>query len=98
MVTKGNVTGNEPELKSLLEGFGDLPEPRSERTQDHPLLSILRIGLCAVISGADNWVDMASYGKVGGKGCLSYRMGFRHRRPLDGCFGSSIRKPFKNGF
>ncbi len=67
MVTKGNVTVNEPELKSLLEAFGDLPEPRSERTQDHPLLSILRIGLCAVISGADNWVDIASWREGSGE-------------------------------
>jgi predicted transposase YbfD/YdcC len=55
---------DEPELKSLLEAFGDLPDPRSERNQDHRLLSILLIALCAVISGADNWVDIEGYGQA----------------------------------
>jgi predicted transposase YbfD/YdcC len=54
----------ESEVKKLLEAFGDLPDPRSERNQDHPLLSILLIALCAVISGADNWVDIDGYGKA----------------------------------
>jgi len=54
----------ETELKKLIEAFGDLPDPRSERNQDHPLLSILLIALCAVISGADNWVDIEDYGKA----------------------------------
>ncbi len=55
---------DERELKSLLEAFGDLPDPRSERNQDHPLMNILLIALCAVISGADNWVEIESYGKA----------------------------------
>src|SRR5258708_8141485 len=54
----------ESEVKDLLEAFGDLPDPRSERNQEHPLLSILLIALCAVISGADNWVDIEGYGKA----------------------------------
>src|SRR5258708_6414250 len=54
----------ESELKRLLEAFEDLPDPRSDRNQDHALLSILLIALCAVISGADNWVDIEGYGKA----------------------------------
>lgn len=54
----------EAELKNLLEAFGDLPDPRSERNQEHPLMSILFIALCAVISGADNWVEIECYGKA----------------------------------
>jgi len=54
----------ESDLKNLVEAFGDLPDPRRERNQDHPLLSILLIALCAVISGADNWVDIEGYGKA----------------------------------
>ena len=55
---------DERELKSLLEAFGDWPDPRSERNQDHPLMNILLIALCAVISGADNWGEIESYGKA----------------------------------
>ncbi len=52
------------ELKSQLAAFEDLPDPRSERNQEHPLLSILLIALCAVISGAENGVDIEGYGKA----------------------------------
>jgi len=61
--TEGGGTMDESELTSLLDAFGDLPDPRSERNQDHPLMSILLIALCAVISGADNWVHIEEYGK-----------------------------------
>src|SRR5260221_8409473 len=54
----------ESELKELLEAFGDLPDPRSDRNQDHALVSILLIALRSVISGDDNWVDIEGYGKA----------------------------------
>lgn len=52
------------ELTSLLDWFKDLPDPRSERNQDHPLLSIVFIAICGAISGADNWVDIEAYGNA----------------------------------
>lgn len=51
-------------LNSLVDSFRDLPDPRSERNQDHPLLSILLVAICGAISGADNWVDIEAYGKA----------------------------------
>jgi predicted transposase YbfD/YdcC len=54
----------EAELGGLIESFKDLPDPRSERNQDHPLISILLIAVCGAISGADNWVDIEAYGKA----------------------------------
>src|SRR5258707_13930592 len=54
----------EEELNSLLASFKDSPDPRSERNQDHPLLSIIFIAICGAISGADNWVDIEAYGKA----------------------------------
>ena len=44
----------ESELKRLLEAFGDLPDPRSERNQEQPFLSMLLMALCAVIAGVDD--------------------------------------------
>ncbi|HAC18227.1 MAG TPA: hypothetical protein DCF78_06560, partial [Dehalococcoidia bacterium] len=38
--------------------FGDLPLPRVDRTKRHELMDIVAIALCAVICGADNWVDI----------------------------------------
>jgi predicted transposase YbfD/YdcC len=42
--------------------FADLQDPRIDRTRLHDLLDILAIAICAVISGADGWVDIADYG------------------------------------
>src|SRR5207248_1054564 len=37
--------------------------PRVERTKQHQLLPIITIALCAVICGADTWVDVEEFGK-----------------------------------
>jgi predicted transposase YbfD/YdcC len=41
-----------------------LTEPRHERTREHKLLDILVIAICAVICGADNWEDVADFGRA----------------------------------
>ena len=47
---------------TISEHFASLPDPRVERTKLHPLINILSIALCAVLSGADDWVAMEAYG------------------------------------
>ncbi len=42
--------------------FADLPDPRVERTKRHQLLDIIAISVCAVIAGADSFVDIEQYG------------------------------------
>ena len=42
--------------------FADLEDPRSDHTRLHNLMDIVVIALCAVISGAEGWVDIAKYG------------------------------------
>lgn len=49
---------------TLFEHFGDLKDPRVERTRLHQLFDILAIAICAVISGADTWEDIEAYGKA----------------------------------
>jgi predicted transposase YbfD/YdcC len=44
--------------------FETLPDPRIERTKRHQLLDIITIAVCAVLSGADSWVDVELYGKA----------------------------------
>lgn len=51
-----------PQEISFLTHFADLPDPRVERTRLHSLTDILAITLCAVISGAEGWSDIAQYG------------------------------------
>ena len=49
---------------SLTEHFATLDDPRVERTRLHPLLSIVVIAICAVISGAESWDDIADFGEI----------------------------------
>lgn len=49
---------------SISVHFGDLPDPRVERTKEHLLVDILTIGLCAVLCGGEGWTDMATFGQA----------------------------------
>jgi predicted transposase YbfD/YdcC len=52
------------ELESqLIEHFKDLPDPRMVNKCDHLLLDIVMIAICATIAEADNWDDIAAFGK-----------------------------------
>ena len=44
-----------PALESLIAAFGEVPDPRVERTRAHPLVNILIMALLGAISGADGW-------------------------------------------
>lgn len=44
--------------------FADLEDPGVERTKRHSLLASVSIALCAVICGADSWVEVAEYGEM----------------------------------
>jgi predicted transposase YbfD/YdcC len=54
----------EQPLRSISEHFGRLEDPRIERNKLHPLLNIIVIAICAVICGAENWVDVELYGNL----------------------------------
>ncbi len=49
---------------SIPEQFATLEDPRVERTKQHQLLDIITIALCAVICGADTWVDIEAWGQA----------------------------------
>ena len=73
---KGNSLLNEPGQASLSEKrpsvfqsaisdhFGQLDDPRVERTKKHQLQDIVTIAICAVISGANTWVEVELFGKA----------------------------------
>lgn len=42
--------------------FAELPDPRVARTRRHDLLDLLTIALCAILCGADTWVDVERFG------------------------------------
>lgn len=80
----------EADLEGLIETFKDLPDPRRERNQEHPLLSILAIAICGAISGADNWVDIEAYGKAK-QDWLSTWIGLPNGIPSHDTFGRVFR-------
>jgi predicted transposase YbfD/YdcC len=49
---------------TLVDHFACLDDPRVERTRLHPLLSIVVIAICAVISGAESWDDIEEFGEI----------------------------------
>ncbi len=51
-------------LPSIEQHFGDLTDPRVDRTKRHKLIDILVIAICAIIAGADNWEDVEEFGKA----------------------------------
>lgn len=61
-------------LSPFVEHFGSIRDPRVDRTKQHLLLDILVIALCAVISGAEGWEDMETFGRAK-EGWLRERLG-----------------------
>ncbi|MEC4806357.1 MAG: ISAs1 family transposase [Jaaginema sp. PMC 1079.18] len=49
---------------SLWEHFQELEDPRATHLIEHQLLDILALTLCAVICGAESWVEVELYGKT----------------------------------
>ena len=51
-------------LARLSDHFGNLPDPREPALVEHKLLDIIIIAICAVICGADSWVEMEEFGQA----------------------------------
>ena len=77
----------------VAEHFVDLPDCRVERARRHALLDILVIALCAVICGADTFVDIARFGRAK-QGWLQEWLGLElpHGVPSHDTFGRVFAK------
>ena len=47
----------------LIERFLKLEDPRDNRAKRHNLIDVIVIAICAVVCGADSWVDVEMFGK-----------------------------------
>jgi predicted transposase YbfD/YdcC len=54
---------DQPPTTTISVFFGDLPDPRIDRTKRHELLDILTIAVCAVICGAGGPAHIALFGR-----------------------------------
>ncbi len=48
---------------TITDHFIELEDPRIERSKLHKLIDIITITICAVICGADGWIEIETYGK-----------------------------------
>ena len=49
--------------QGLLDFFSEIKDPRTGPAIRHPLENIIAIAVCAVICGADNWVEVEEFGR-----------------------------------
>ncbi|MEA9445091.1 ISAs1 family transposase [Candidatus Fukatsuia symbiotica] len=50
-------------LNKLFESFMEFPDPRCAGRTAHRFIDVLVIAVCAVIAGAETWIDIALYGR-----------------------------------
>lgn len=79
-----------PPDTSIERYFGELPDPRSGQNVRHPLLSVVSIAICALICGADNWVDVEMFGHAK-RGWLESFLALPHGIPSHDTFGRVFR-------
>ena len=75
---------------SLVEQFGDLPDPRRHNTV-HDLRDILVVTICAVICGAEDWVSVERFGHAKA-GWLSTFLPLKHGIPSHDTLGCVFAK------
>src|SRR6478752_2727300 len=51
-------------VNSVKDGFKNVPDPRSSDNQDHSLMSLIIMILCAVIAGANSITAIHQYAKL----------------------------------
>jgi len=54
----------QPTRLSITAHFGEVKDPRTGRRVDHFLIEIISLAICAVICGADSWVEIEEFGKA----------------------------------
>ena len=59
----GTKSGLPAPIGAIMHHFSKLDDPRVERTKKHQLFDIVVITICAVIGGADTWVEVAEFGQ-----------------------------------
>jgi len=53
---------SEVPVATIIQHFGAVPDPRVNRRKRHLLVDIIVITICAVLSGADGWVEVQRFG------------------------------------
>ncbi len=75
-----------PSHPSIAEHFATLPDPRIGHAKRHQLLDILVISICAILCGADTWVEIEMWGRANRKWLESF-LALPHGIPSHDTFG-----------
>jgi len=75
-----------PSATNLTKHFANLTDPRVDRTKEHLLLDIVVIALCAILAGADGWVDVEAFGRAKEKWLRTF-LALPHGIPSHDTFG-----------
>ena len=75
---------------TLTEAFAELPDPRTGPAQRHDLTEMILMALCAVLCGADSWVDVAEWAEDNEAWLKRYLM-LAHGTPSHDTFGRVFR-------
>lgn len=92
-----------PLIRDLAIGtyFAEVDDPRIDRTKDHMVLDSIIITMCAVICGADGWVDVEEFGKTK-RAWLETFLDLPHGIPSHDTFGRVFARidpeQFQHGF
>ncbi len=90
-----------PVSASLVACFAALPDPRRVRTCRHSLEAVLFMAFCAVLGGADSWVEVEEFGRDH-QAWLARRMALPHGIPSHDPCGRVVArldpKAFQMGF
>lgn len=85
----------------IADCFRDLVDPRLARGRRHRLLDIVTIAVCAVISGAESWVEVAQWGRIK-QDWLADWLELPHGIPAHDTFGRAFARidpaQFESGF
>lgn len=77
-------------ISNLDDHFGDMPDPRSGDNIRHPMVNIMTITICAVICGADSWVDVEMFGQAKQRWFAEF-LDLKHGIPSDDTIGRVFR-------
>ena len=85
----------------LFRSFGEVKDPRTGRRADHFLIEIITIAICAVICGADSWVEIEEFEKAKEKWFRNF-LSLPHGIPSHDTFGRVFAlidpQEFQGGF
>ena len=74
------------QIERLLEAFEVIPDPRVQGRTDYSLTEILVIAVCAVLSGADSFTEIALWAEIR-QDWLRHYFNLEHGVPSHDTFG-----------